>query len=182
MSESAFGAQYGQFVRHGGFWRSTGGGCFFLGAVQSWTVRLGGDLRLYGLRCAAFWPIQHESDTASFTVWPAPSAAGLVTFSIWVALANDVAQPSFVLASVMAVVTAGAGLLMVSNFSYYSPKPLICGSVFLFVTLVLIALAFAVVTVDPPAISNPVCCLFDFGATPKGPFWHTLQKRASKPE
>ena len=37
-------------------------------------------------------------------------------------LINDVAQPSFLLASVMAVVTASAGLLMVSNFSYYSPK------------------------------------------------------------
>ena len=81
----------------------------------------------------------------------------------------------------MAVVTAGAGLLMVSNFSYYSPKTINLRERIPFVTLVLIALAFAVVTVDPPAVLLTLCVAYSISGPLKA-LWHTLQNRASKPE
>lgn len=129
------------------------------------------------LRLARF---NTESDSTSFTGLASPSAAGLVTFSIWVALSYGVAQPSFLLASVMALVTGSAGLLMVSNFSYYSPKTINLRERIPFVTLVLIALAFAVVTVDPPAVLLTLCVAYSVSGPLKALWQHVQNRKASQ--
>ena len=100
-----------------------------------------------------------------------------MTFSIWVALSNGGEQPSLLLASVMAVVTGLAGLLMVSNFSYYSPKSINLRERIPFVTLVLIALAFAVVTVDPPAVLLTLCVGYSVSGPLKG-LWQYFRRKA----
>ncbi|MEC7107149.1 MAG: phosphatidylcholine/phosphatidylserine synthase [Pseudomonadota bacterium] len=181
MSESAFGAQYDSLSDMVAFGVAPAVVAFSWGLSS--LGQFGWVATFVYMACAALRLARFntESDSASFTGLASPSAAGLVTFSIWVALANDVAQPSFVLASVMAVVTAGAGLLMVSNFSYYSPKTINLRERIPFVTLVLIALAFAVVTVDPPAVLLTLCVAYSISGPLKA-LLHTLQNRASKPE
>lgn len=55
-------------------------------------------------------------------------------------------------AALMAVLTAGMGLLMVSNFEYYSPKVLSTKGRVPFITLVAVVLVFAVMLADPPRV------------------------------
>ena len=52
----------------------------------------------------------------------------------------------------MGAVIAAIGLLMVSNFSYYSPKVLNFKGRVPFITLVLVVLVFAVLLADPPRV------------------------------
>ncbi len=52
----------------------------------------------------------------------------------------------------MAALTAGMGLLMVSNFEYYSPKVLSTRGRVPFIFLVVAVLVFAVLLADPPRV------------------------------
>jgi len=102
------------------------------------------------LRLARF---NTQSDLASFTGLASPSAAAIIASTIWVwSESLGDADPSITGAVVMGVITAGVGLLMVSNFSYYSPKALNFKGRVPFITLVAAALVFAVMVADPPRV------------------------------
>jgi CDP-diacylglycerol--serine O-phosphatidyltransferase len=178
MSESAFGAQYDSLSDMVAFGVAPAVVAFSWGLSS--LGQFGWVATFVYMACAALRLARFntESDSASFTGLASPSAAGLVIFSIWVALSNGVAQPSFLLASIMAVVTASAGLLMVSNFTYYSPKTINLRERIPFVTLVLIALAFAVVTVDPPAVLLTLCVAYSISGPLKA-LWQGMRNRNS---
>ena len=179
MSESAFGAQYDSLSDMVAFGVAPAVVAFSWGLSS--LGQFGWVATFVYMACAALRLARFntESDSANFTGLASPSAAGLVTFSIWVALSNGVAQPSFLFAGVMAVVTGLAGLLMVSNFSYYSPKTINLRERIPFVTLVLIALAFAVVTVDPPAVLLTLCVAYSISGPLKA-LWRNLTQKGSE--
>ena len=115
------------------------------------------------LRLARF---NTQGENASFTGLASPSAAGLICFGIWVCVENGIAQPSLVGASFLAVATVIAGLLMVSNFTYFSPKTVNIRERIPFVTLVLIVMGFAVLMIDPPSVLLAICVVYSLS----GPF------------
>ena len=69
-------------------------------------------------------------------------------------------------ASILAVATVVAGLLMVSNFTYFSPKTINIRERIPFVTLVLIVMGFAVLMIDPPSVLLAICVVYSLS----GPF------------
>lgn len=93
-----------------------------------------------------------DGDEGSFTGLASPAAAGLIVFGIWVALEQGMSEPPLLVALVFAVLTVSAALLMVSNYTYFSPKKINFRERIPFVTLVLIAMGFAVAMVDPPMV------------------------------
>lgn len=119
------------------------------------------------LRLARF---NTKGDNASFTGLASPSAAAILVCCIWVWLEYVGGAPGKVAASVMGVVTVLVGLLMVSNFSYFSPKLINFRDRVPFVTMVFVVLGFALLLIDPPvvlltmsvcyALSGPVMHLF----------------------
>lgn len=102
------------------------------------------------LRLARF---NTQSDLKSFTGLASPSAAAVIACTVWIwsDTLGD-AEPSMLVAALMAVLTAGVGLLMVSNFEYYSPKALNAKGRVPFIFLVAAVLVFAVLLADPPRV------------------------------
>ena len=128
------------------------------------------------LRLARF---NTQGENASFTGLASPSAAGIICFGIWVCVEHGIAEPSIVGASFLALATVIAGLLMVSNFTYFSPKTINIRERIPFVTLVLIVMGFAVLMIDPPSVLLAICVVYSLS----GPFralWATL--KPEKPE
>ena len=80
-------------------------------------------------------------------------------FSIWVALEQGIAQPPIFGALIFAVLTIAAALLMVSNYEYFSPKTNFRERI-PFVTLVLIAMGFAIAMIDPPMIMMGIALVY----------------------
>jgi CDP-diacylglycerol--serine O-phosphatidyltransferase len=73
------------------------------------------------------------------------------TVWIWSDSLGD-AEPSMTVAALMAVLTASMGLLMVSNFEYYSPKVVSAKGRVPFIFMVVAVLVFAVLLADPPRV------------------------------
>ncbi|MEM7078164.1 MAG: CDP-diacylglycerol--serine O-phosphatidyltransferase [Pseudomonadota bacterium] len=119
------------------------------------------------LRLARF---NTKGDNASFTGLASPSAAAIVVCCIWVWVEHMAGAPNQIMAVVMAAVVLLTGLLMVSNFEYFSPKVINFKGRVPFMTLVLVVLGFAFMMVDPPivllvlfasyALSGPVMWLW----------------------
>ncbi|MEM7097134.1 MAG: CDP-diacylglycerol--serine O-phosphatidyltransferase [Pseudomonadota bacterium] len=101
------------------------------------------------LRLARF---NTKGDNASFTGLASPAAAGLLACSIWVWTEYVGGSPSALAASLMGGVTVVVGLLMVSNFTYFSPKLINFRDRVPFVTLVFVVLGFALLLIDPPVV------------------------------
>lgn len=101
------------------------------------------------LRLARF---NTKGEHASFTGLASPSAAAIIACCIWSWVAYDGGAPSLLAASVMAAITAATGLLMVSNFTYFSPKLINFKGRVPFVTLVFIVMGFSVLMLDPPTV------------------------------
>lgn len=106
------------------------------------------------LRLARFNTQPESTDKRYFTGLASPAAAALLAAIMWVStdlgwVADDL--PSF-MPYLIAALTAGAGILMVSNLRYPSFKGInFTGRVPLTVIVVIIAL-FAVVGMDPPKV------------------------------
>lgn len=145
----------------------------------SWTLssleQVGWVVTFVYMACAALrlarFNIQ-ETDHHTFTGLPSPAAAAVVAGAVWVwsdALGGD--APGILVAIVLSVITAGTGLLMVSNFKYFSPKVINFRGRVGFFTLVGVTLGFAVVLADPSklllllftvyALSGPARYLWD---------------------
>ena len=101
-----------------------------------------------GLRLARF---NTKGDSASFTGLASPSAAAIIASIVWI-WSESGSSPTGLAAVAMALITGAVGLLMVSQFTYYSPKELDLKGRVPFFTLVAAVLIFAIVLIDPPRV------------------------------
>jgi CDP-diacylglycerol--serine O-phosphatidyltransferase len=76
----------------------------------------------------------------------------------------------------LGVITTIVALLMVSNFTFFSPKQLNFKGRVPFVTLVLVVLAFAVLLVDPPRVLLAMAAMYALSG-PLQYSWQWLKKR-----
>jgi len=119
------------------------------------------------LRLARFNTQVGIADKRYFQGLPSPAAAAVIAGSVWVAVEYGIAGED--VAILAGIVTLSAGLLMVSNVRYSSFKEINLRGKIPFVTVVVMALALAVIVVQPAtvlfaifiiyAISGPVLTL-----------------------
>ena len=102
------------------------------------------------LRLARFNVNTAVVDKRYFQGLPSPAAAALVAGLIWVATDQGVSGSS--LAWPMFVVSLYAGLTMVTNVPFYSFKDVRVKRSVPFVVIVLIAIAIALINIDPPTV------------------------------
>ncbi|MEZ5558258.1 MAG: CDP-diacylglycerol--serine O-phosphatidyltransferase [Pseudomonadales bacterium] len=128
------------------------------------------------LRLARF---NTKSDLATFTGLASPSAAAIVACIVWAwgDVVGD-APPSQFAAAVVGFITALVGLLMVSNFAYYSPKAVTVKGRVPFITMVFIALVFAIMVADPPRVLLVWFSLYALS----GPAMYLWRRRRGEPE
>jgi CDP-diacylglycerol--serine O-phosphatidyltransferase len=119
-----------------------------------------------------------DGEEGSFTGLASPAAAGVIVFSIWVALEQGIAQPPIFGALIFAVLTIAAALLMVSNYEYFSPKKINFRERIPFVTLVLIAMGFAIAMIDPPMIMMGIALVYAASGPAKS-LWQKLRGTSS---
>jgi len=101
------------------------------------------------LRLARF-NVQSSVNSGKFFIGlPSPAAAALIAGFVWSAQSL---QPSWLLSCFTALLTAAAGLLMVSNFKYPSFKQIDLRGRVPFVVILSIVMSFVVITIDPPRI------------------------------
>jgi CDP-diacylglycerol--serine O-phosphatidyltransferase len=121
------------------------GGLGKLGWLAAFVYTAGAALRL-----ARFNTQIGIADKRYFQGLPSPSAAAIIAGTIWIGHDNGIAGRDVSL--LVAVLTAGAGLLMVSNFRYHSFKVLDLHGRVPFVVMVVVMLGFALVVLDPPIV------------------------------
>lgn len=102
------------------------------------------------LRLARFNTMLEVQDKRWFQGLPSPAAASLVAGMVWVAADNhfhgaDLRWPAW-------AVTVFAGLTMVSNLRFYSGKDINLRRSVPFVIIVLVAMFFTLISVDPPIV------------------------------
>ncbi len=102
------------------------------------------------LRLARFNTQSGMADKRYFQGLPSPSAAAIVVGFIWIVTDNHLNHLIF--AWLGALLTASAGLLMVSNFRYHSFKQWGLQDRVPFMVMVVIMLGFALVVLDPPIV------------------------------
>ncbi len=142
------------------------GGLGKLGWLVAFVYTAGAALRL-----ARFNTQIGIADKRYFQGLPSPSAAAIIAASVWIGVDNDIAGGSVGL--LVALFTAGAGLLMVSNFRYHSFKLLDLQGQVPFMVLVAVMLGFALVVLDPPI----VLFLLFVGYALSGPVLTLIQRR-----
>jgi CDP-diacylglycerol--serine O-phosphatidyltransferase len=101
------------------------------------------------LRLARF---NTKGDHTGFTGLASPSAAAIIACCVWTWVEYVGGEPSRLTASIMAGITLVTGLLMVSNFEYYSPKLINFKGRVPFITLVFVVLGFSILLIDPPTV------------------------------
>lgn len=128
------------------------------GLVGAFVHLAGGALRL-----ARFNTQLGTEDKRYFQGLPSPAAAAILAGLVWVSEKYSYGAESF--SWVILVITALTGLLMVSNFRYYSFKDINLRGKVPFVVMIGIMLGITV------TLSNPatVLCLFFFGYALSGP-------------
>lgn len=152
-TQTAFGAEYDSLSDMVAFglapalvmyqWALSGLGKF--GWLAAFIYTAGAALRL-----ARFNSQLDTADKRYFTGLPSPSAAAIIAGSVWAAVDNGLAGTE--LAWVAALLTAFAGLLMVSNIQYHSFKQIDFKGKVPFFSIVLVMLVFAVVLSEPPLV------------------------------
>ena len=175
-TQSAFGAQYDSLSDLVAFGVAPALVAFSWGL--SALGQLGWVAAFAYMACAALRLARFNVDgeEGSFTGLASPAAAGVIVFSIWVALEQGMAQPPLLVALLFAALTVTAALLMVSNYDYFSPKKINFRERIPFVTLVLIAMGFAVAMIDPPMVMLGIALIYAASGPAKG-VWKNLQRR-----
>ncbi|MFC0669129.1 CDP-diacylglycerol--serine O-phosphatidyltransferase [Azotobacter chroococcum] len=102
------------------------------------------------LRLARFNTQIGKADKRFFIGLASPAAAGVVAGTVWAF--SDLGIQGSNIASLVALLVAGTGMLMVSNIKYYSFKDLDLKGRVPFVAILVVVLLFAVVFSDPPRI------------------------------
>ncbi len=116
------------------------------------------------LRLARFNVQAGSSDGSVFTGLPSPVAAALVAGFVW---SFHATESSLWLTSFGALLTAVAGLLMVSNFSYPSFKMVDFRGKVPFMVILSVVMGFVVITIDPPRILFAMAVIFSVSAPVK---------------
>jgi CDP-diacylglycerol--serine O-phosphatidyltransferase len=103
------------------------------------------------LRLARF---NTQGDSRTFTGLASPSAAVLIASLVWVLDEQRLAGEtvSVLAAATLAVTITLVGILMVSNFTYFSPKLITFRGRVPFFALVAVVLVFAIILADPPRV------------------------------
>lgn len=150
-TQSAFGGEYDSMADLISFgaapalaiyvWSLTGLGK--LGWVAAFVHCAGAALRL-----ARFNTQIGTADKRYFQGLPSPSAAAILAGFIWVCIEHGISGPA--VAYIALGLSIMTGLLMVSNFRYYSFKDLDLRGRMPFVKAIFIMLAFAVIFTNPP--------------------------------
>lgn len=119
------------------------------------------------LRLARFNTQVGSADKRYFQGLPSPAAAAILAAAIWGAVEYGIHKED--VASLIGILTAAVGLLMVTNFRYHSFKELDFRGKVPFFVLVVIMLGFAIILWEPPfvlfalflsyAVSGPVLTL-----------------------
>ena len=111
------------------------------------------------LRLARFnTQLETPTDKRFFQGLPSPAAAALIAGFVWVMVEYDVAgQDARWVAAFLALF---AGLTMVSNFKYYSGKEINLRKSVPFFVILLVVLAFIVISTSPPEVLFGVFVLY----------------------
>lgn len=114
------------------------------------------------LRLARFNTQVATADKRFFQGLPSPSAAALVAGLIWVGEEYQIKEVfnTYFIEAFVTLITATAGLLMVSNFKYNSFKEVNWHGKVPFVALLLITLIFIVVATEPSLVLFLVFALY----------------------
>lgn len=125
------------------------------------------------LRLARFNAQIEVTDSRYFTGLASPAAAAVVIGMVWALSDFGLDGESTFIAILGALITGGAGVLMVSNIRYQSFKKIDLRGRVHFVFLLAMVLAFAVVFMDPPrtllmiflayACSGPITAIWRLG-------------------
>jgi CDP-diacylglycerol--serine O-phosphatidyltransferase len=152
-TESQFGAEYDSLSDMVAFGVAPALVAFSWG-LGSALGRVGWVVTFIYMACAALRLARFNvtSNVSSFTGLASPSAAAIIACCVWVWSDTFGTEPDMLAAACMGAITVVLGLLMVSNFDYYSPKSLNVKGRVPFITLVLVALVFAVLLADPPRV------------------------------
>lgn len=129
------------------------------------------------LRLARFNTQAETTDKRYFQGLPSPSAAAIVAGTVWIG-ADQGIEPTSV-AWLLAVITVASGLLMVSNFRYFSFKQLDIHGRVPFMLAVGVMLAIALIVIHPPVILFLGFLVYAIS----GPVWTLVsrrQRRASR--
>lgn len=102
------------------------------------------------LRLARFNTHLGKGDKKYFTGLPSPTAAALMAGTVWVFNDLHVSGNNFQFPALLMTLTAG--LLMVSNVSYYSFKEIDLRNKVPFVVMIAVLLVFALTMIDPPKV------------------------------
>lgn len=102
------------------------------------------------LRLARFNTQVENVDKKYFQGMPSPAGAGIV--ASMVLFGNSYGLPAIQLAPVVAVITALAGILMVSNVRFYSFKEIDFKGRVPFFAIVSVLLVFVAISINPPGI------------------------------
>jgi len=102
------------------------------------------------LRLARFNTQIGTQDKRWFRGLPSPAAAALIASLVWLGVDNDI--PGDLMRWLAWSLTLFAGISMVTNLRYYSGKDINLKQRVPFLVIVAIALAFTLVSLDPPVI------------------------------
>ncbi|MCL6417325.1 CDP-diacylglycerol--serine O-phosphatidyltransferase [Aestuariirhabdus sp. Z084] len=181
-TQSAFGAEYDSLSDMVSFgvapavvaysWALEGLGK--LGWVVAFIYAAGAALRL-----ARFNTQIETADKRFFTGLPSPAAAAVVAGMVWSFSAFS-GEHSLWLSLLAMVVTASAGVMMVTNIRFHSFKDLDLKGRVPFVFILVVVLVFAVVAYDPPRVLWGVFVVY----TLSGPLMAVMRwgDSSSKPE
>jgi len=125
------------------------------------------------LRLARF---NTKGDNRTFTGLASPAAAAIIACMVWTWTDFGLGVPSTAAAVSMAFVVVGVGLLMVSDFIYFSPKVLELKGRVPFITLVAAVLVFAILFLDPPRVLLLVALLYA-ASGPTQHIWRRIRRR-----
>jgi CDP-diacylglycerol--serine O-phosphatidyltransferase len=110
------------------------------------------------LRLARFNVSSKTADRRFFEGLPSPSAAGLVSSMVWVAVGLGVdGLPALAVAMALTVL---AGALMVSRFAYWSFKGVSPRGRISFAYVLIIPLIFVLIAIDPPRVCFLLACTY----------------------
>ena len=111
------------------------------------------------LRLARFnTQLETPTDKRFFQGLPSPAAAALIAGFVWVMVEYDIAGQD--VRWVAAFLALFAGLTMVSNFKYYSGKEINLRKSVPFFVILLVVLAFIVISTSPPEVLFGVFVLY----------------------
>jgi len=110
------------------------------------------------LRLARFNTKASNTDKRYFQGLPSPAAAGVVVGFVWACFDNDISGDAVALIALPVIVFAG--LMMVSNVSYYSFKDVDFHNKVPFMAMLVVVMIFVLASIDPPLVLFAVFMLY----------------------